>query len=449
MTERDVDSEQQPHLPRFGINDKRVHRQDAAGLIVDAIDVGLYGQIDPESTSNGGMPIYADNASVWNDILMRRISHGDSIKLERFHVLEWLPASPGRYFTQEAGKQRESAQRYWDRMGNEFLPLGKAEMILAGIGSVRLAPRTVRGGDVCFFSASANGISHEGVPIVIPIDLCRPLLRQIRQDGSCIASVTGTLWPLPVDKSPISFDRGVPKYVLFSEEIKVEAIGPHQEPLVTVAITYSSTYEGIEVPLGEISVSPEKNWSFASFSPAKGADALKSAVLWLESYASRYGGGQRDGGPSILGDFDEVERHFKNPIEFPLSSVLAGRYDPRFLDLYGRYYSITINREVILGDKFENISNSTIINRSQVGEAIKALNRSAPDVAEALALIAEHVSKSKSAAANAVLNEFTGELAKAKPDKSMLRRCWEGLTAILPDVAKLAGATAKIATLFS
>lgn len=55
--------------------------------------------------------------------------------------------------------------------------------------------------------------------------------------------------------------------------------------LVSVAITYSSIYDGEEVRLEHVSTSPSKNWSFACFSPADGLSGLTDAVAWMKQYA--------------------------------------------------------------------------------------------------------------------------------------------------------------------
>ena len=106
--------------------------------------------------------------------------------------------------------------------------------------------------------------------------------------------------------------------------------------------------------------------------------------------------------------------------------------------------------EVVMGDKFENIQNSTVINRSIVSDAIKTIEASqGADVAKALETIAKAVEDSKSVAAGALFESFSRELQKKEPDKSALREFWEGLTKLVPSIATLAGAAAKIATLFT
>jgi len=106
--------------------------------------------------------------------------------------------------------------------------------------------------------------------------------------------------------------------------------------------------------------------------------------------------------------------------------------------------------EVVMGDKFENIQNSTVINRSIVSEAMKTVEAShGADIARSLESVAKTVEESKSVAAGALFESFSRELQKKQPNKSDLREFWEGLTKVVPSIATLAGAGVKIATLFT
>jgi hypothetical protein len=101
------------------------------------------------------------------------------------------------------------------------------------------------------------------------------------------------------------------------------------------------------------------------------------------------------------------------------------------------------------GDIFKGIRNATIINRSVVQDAIKTVKmKSGDDMSAALASVAQIVEESKNAAAGTLFNQFSEELKKSSPDKSILRQYWDGLVSLLPDIAKLTEACAKIATLF-
>ncbi len=365
------------------------------------------------------------------------------------------------YFTPEAARGREQAEQFWDWTEGEYLPLGKYEMVLGGVGSVRLSPRFVRGGEVCFFAASANGISHQGIPVVVPIETGQRILRKLKDHGSISGSITGTLWPLPLDQSPLRFDRGIPKYYLFSEEI-ISRDSSQSKPLVTVAITYSSTYEGSPESVGEFKVNRSKNWSFASFDPSQGRDALQETIVWLKKYAIRHSSTYEQGKGkelppelvSIVGDFDEMVRHFDNPVEFPLSSILAGQYDPRLLEFYGNAFHITIDRKVVVnmaGDIFSNIgAGATIVNRSTVQNAFnKVKSEHGEEVAQALNQVEEEINKSGNKDAADTFNSFNEELQKPQPKKSVLQALWHGVVTAVPAIGQLSDVIGRIKTLFA
>jgi len=106
--------------------------------------------------------------------------------------------------------------------------------------------------------------------------------------------------------------------------------------------------------------------------------------------------------------------------------------------------------KLVMGDKFENIQNATIINRSLVVEAFNTVKEGLDEAtANALVKIAEAVEKSGNHAAGAMFNEFSTEMAKPTRDKGKLRQYWEGLLAILPNLATLAEAAGKVAELFA
>jgi hypothetical protein len=107
-------------------------------------------------------------------------------------------------------------------------------------------------------------------------------------------------------------------------------------------------------------------------------------------------------------------------------------------------------QEVIMGDKFENIQNATIVNRSHVENAFNTARETlGADVADAIVQLAEAVERSQNAAAGAIFNQFTGELECTEPDRSKLRQLWDGLVALVPDITAMAGLAETIAKLFS
>jgi hypothetical protein len=99
--------------------------------------------------------------------LTERQYDGRRIRVKDFTLLEWIPLSPGRYFTDAAAKKRDAAKSFYARVNREFLPLGKLEMILGGVGSLRLGSRSAGRDAVHVVGLSSSGASHEGIPAVL------------------------------------------------------------------------------------------------------------------------------------------------------------------------------------------------------------------------------------------------------------------------------------------
>jgi hypothetical protein len=105
-------------------------------------------------------------------------------------------------------------------------------------------------------------------------------------------------------------------------------------------------------------------------------------------------------------------------------------------------------QEVVMGDKFENIQNATIINRSHVENAFNTARETlGADVADAIVQLAEAVERSQNAAAGAIFDQFTGELEHPEPNRSKLRQFWDGLVALVPDITALTGVAETIGKL--
>lgn len=104
---------------------------------------------------------------------------------------------------------------------------------------------------------------------------------------------------------------------------------------------------------------------------------------------------------------------------------------------------------LIVGDKFDNIQNATIINRSLLKNTFdKTKKEMDDDTVNALLKIANEVERSKNVEATVLLKKIIEELKAQQPDKLKLRQCWEGLITLFPNVATLTALGTKIADLF-
>ena len=102
------------------------------------------------------------------------------------------------------------------------------------------------------------------------------------------------------------------------------------------------------------------------------------------------------------------------------------------------------------GDRFENIHNATIINRSTVQNALNKLksNADADEIADAIAKAKEAVTKSGNKEAGDLMNSFQKEVAQPTPSKGVLKALWDGVVAALPTVKEIAEVGVIIAKLF-
>ena len=102
-----------------------------------------------------------------------------------------------------------------------------------------------------------------------------------------------------------------------------------------------------------------------------------------------------------------------------------------------------------MGDKFENIQNSTIINRSVVSDSFNKIKEGyGEDVANALMQIAEFIEESGNKEAGELFDSFNNEIKEPEPKKSMLKSLWGGIEKALPAITTLSEAVVKVVTIF-
>jgi hypothetical protein len=106
--------------------------------------------------------------------------------------------------------------------------------------------------------------------------------------------------------------------------------------------------------------------------------------------------------------------------------------------------------EITMGDKFENVKNSTIINRSVLEDSFNTVkNKMDEETANVLIKISEIIEKAKNTDAAELYNSFNDELKKTEPKKSLLRTIWNGILAALPLLGTTAGIAENISKIIS
>lgn len=323
-----------------GVNDGSIRKEDLAHLLADVLGLAAWSEARPSRNTGASSSITIDNnKQFWSASL----HEGQRLTLDGFHVTAWVPSSPGRYHSSEAANARHIARQYWS--GGEYLPLGKENMILGGVGSVRLSAKSMRGEQVHLLGGSSSGITHEGIPLAIPFDVGEPILACISEDGGILASLSGTVGVLP-DIVHLNYGLHVPRRYVFVDRIHVRRKSKQAELLGTVSIAFASAYGnhdgGHSANVRERGESGlQKAWCFASFNPAS-EEKLRRAAQWMQEYVLRHSRISANA-PPILSDFDEHACHFDLPTEFTLADVFARTIDLARVHDYERYLQFTLN----------------------------------------------------------------------------------------------------------
>lgn len=106
-------------------------------------------------------------------------------------------------------------------------------------------------------------------------------------------------------------------------------------------------------------------------------------------------------------------------------------------------------KEIVMGNKFENISGSTIINESHLFNSLnKVKNEYGEDASKAIEELWQTVEKSGNEEAAELFNAFNNEVAKETPSKPLLKNFWNGITAAIPTLIQSATLVEKITSLF-
>jgi len=313
---------------RGGEGDGRaLEEYDVVKILNDTLKTILYGKVYPKGIPNQVDRSYFDNVSFWKDALSSQHFPSAYIVLYDFHLLEWLPFSPGRYFTRNAENERRRAASKFSYKRYEYLPGGKGSMVRGGIGTIRLAEKNINGSKIAFLGASSTGIAHQGIPIAFPWEEYQKVIPIIKESGGCQVKLVGSLQTMTEDFPSLNYDENIPRYCLFAEEVIVKRASTHNELLTTIAIMFTAKQE-TRYYRGK----REKSWTFCSFHPGSPQrDERSRAVEWLLDYARRYSEDE----PVILTDFDE-HQPLRNGcrVEFPISDIVRGIIDWETLRAY-------------------------------------------------------------------------------------------------------------------
>ena len=325
-------------LPNIRGGALHVSTEDIENLVSELLEILSYKKIATNSSPSAVDRTYYNNKSFWDDALTETHFQGMKVQLHQFHITEWLPYAPGRYFSSEAKRSRHRAFVSYDSQRKEFDISGKTAMILGGIGSVRLKAHSIDSEYFYFLGATSSGRCHEGIPLAMRETEYRQVIQIIKSHGGCLAHITGTLQILPVSLSLIKYDKQTPKYCLLVDKIEIITHSSSDNLYATIAIAFQLP----AVHKYEDDTIFNKGWSFTTFQPGSTSKTLPKAVDWLTDYVHRHTDSQK---LLVLSDFDEHYQHF--PTEFSLNDLFAQKLDEKKIKNYLRYYNrneININQ---------------------------------------------------------------------------------------------------------
>jgi hypothetical protein len=138
---------------QFGGNQKYVlFERDIISTLKDYIDTALFKLLKQDTTSvNVADKEFFFNEDLWDYLINNRGYPNQVLKLRSFFLLEWIPTSPGLFFTRDAIYLREEAEyrsREYIRHNQRFIELRpdeKRSMVRGGLGSLRIGPKKIEG----------------------------------------------------------------------------------------------------------------------------------------------------------------------------------------------------------------------------------------------------------------------------------------------------------------
>jgi hypothetical protein len=441
-------------LPEERLGGTRDHltRGDLLKLFVETFGPTGYRRIRLGNSAKAIDREYTRNEAFWQDAKSNRLFEGMRVELDGFQITEWLPYSPGRYFSSEASRNRELAEKFWDDSRHEFTLTGKEAMVLGGVGCLRLLSKNVDSVPLFILGATSTGVCHQGIPVLLTEEVYRKSIEPIKETGSYFGKFSGTIRGLP-EPFHLEFGSEIPKYCIFVDEkaaLRAKRKKPDRMPLVTAAITFDA---------GDHARNQEhdfdmikKGWSYYSFSPDAEQLGLKEAVHWLSDYAHRYSGMPR---PSILSDFDEHFDHFPGQVEFPQARILKGQIDETRFMIYAQRFGITIQAKEFYMDASTtkvNVINSVVqgnlVVAKQVIDSFKSDNKNpslAADLENLRTTVEQLVKQLPPADQEQVsrrLKSLTEEATSPNPDKKEVKGLGQKIIDIAGKVTSMAGPVA-------
>ena len=292
--------------------------RDIAGVLSDYFEIGELFEIW-KVERRSGKRIYDRVEDYWRDSLDHYyfegnrnsipILTGSLIRLNRFKITEWVPWSPGRIWTSIGRQSIDRANK--SILGRDleelngfhvFSPWEKNLMVLGGIGNVRLAQH---GDNEYKILCATNKYADTGIPLVVKGSVYRKIEREIEENKTFRADITGRYLQIPTSLDPILEQcRGVSRHCIY--------VGSHKG---IINISQSSNVSANAWSILGKKDNSEFNFAYATFDPSN-ESSIDNAAKFIEQYAKKHK-------YNLLTDFDEIRKRTNSC--YPLKDVIAGR----------------------------------------------------------------------------------------------------------------------------
>lgn len=340
--------------PNFDINKtpgfkNSLNREDFLKVLGEILDARGYSSIRVRKSAKPPSRTYSTNQHFWNDVNNDQFYEGESIALENFHVTEWIPLSPGKFYTKDGSHFRKLAKNEY--IGDSiYTPLGKAYMINGGISSLRLSSKEISGKKFHIFGATSTGRAYQGVPIAIDRNLAVDLLPEVKKSGGYQCDLSGTLEIIPPEWSMIRYFEKLPKLYLNIREVELLEPSKSNKLSATISIIFNSPYSWDDdiLTIGKFETSKTKAMAYWHFNPSK-KDGEKGSILIairnLLDYANIHSGKAK---PLIFCDVDEHHNWFQEgpiPLEMTLPELMKHNLDSHIKVIIEKYFQVNYYQE--------------------------------------------------------------------------------------------------------
>lgn len=224
-------------IPPNYINYKRISEDDLANIFKRLFDLQQFKNIKFQEKDTNRLEIYS-NQEFWIKAENRDIFSGQAVRLKNFIITEWVPFSPGLFYTEEAMAARREAESFVNMEYREYTPKGKFSMVNGGVGALRLTPKVISTKEFNIWGATSTGIVHQGLPLLVNNDIYLKYIDQIKYNRGIRATIIGRLRLIQDSKIiRANYPLGIPKFCLEVQDfLDVEEV--NVDILVAIAISY-------------------------------------------------------------------------------------------------------------------------------------------------------------------------------------------------------------------